>query len=97
MRRVGYGFEKKHSSTHARRTRLLAARRGCTRPVPAVPADKSLAQTMDLNIFTLSSKILRNNILCFIPEIVGAIAHNIYENNVYDLFQVSNNYLIALF
>jgi hypothetical protein len=50
MRRVGYGFEKKNPSTRARRTRLsavpapavLAARRGCTRPVPAVPADNPL-------------------------------------------------------
>jgi hypothetical protein len=56
MRRVGYGFEKKKPSTCARRTRLPAvpvtalpaARRGCTRPVPAVPADKSLSLSASL-------------------------------------------------
>jgi hypothetical protein len=42
MRRVGYGFEKKNPSIRAHRTRLPAVRRGCTRPVSAVPAVKSL-------------------------------------------------------
>jgi hypothetical protein len=37
MRRVEYGFEKKNPST-----RRARARHGCTWPVPAVPAGKSL-------------------------------------------------------
>jgi hypothetical protein len=53
MKQVGYGFEKKNSSTRARCTRLPsvsvpvlpAARRGCTRPVPA---GKSLIPTTSL-------------------------------------------------
>jgi hypothetical protein len=52
MKRVGYSFEKK-SSTCARPTRLpaapvlalSAARRGCARPVPAVPVSNSLMDT----------------------------------------------------
>jgi hypothetical protein len=53
MRRVRYGFGKKNPSTRARRTRLPAvpvpavpaARRECTRPVPAVPTGKPLVGT----------------------------------------------------
>jgi hypothetical protein len=62
MRQVGYDFEKKKPSTRARRIRLPAvpvpalpaARRGCTRSVPAVPASKSLpVDTMDVITMTL--------------------------------------------
>jgi hypothetical protein len=52
---------------------------------------------MDLNFFTLSSEVSQVNILYFVPGVVRAIAPNIYGSNVYDISQVPNNYLIALF
>jgi hypothetical protein len=51
---------------------------------------------MDLNIFTLSSEVSHVDILNFVPRIVLAIAPNIYESNVYDLYQVPNNCSIVL-
>jgi hypothetical protein len=51
---------------------------------------------MDLNIFTLLSKVSHIDILNFVPGVVRAIASNIYRSNVYDPFQVPNNCSIAL-
>jgi hypothetical protein len=51
---------------------------------------------MDLNIFILLSEVSHVDILKFVPEVVRAIASNIYGSNVYDPSQVPNNYSIAL-
>jgi hypothetical protein len=51
---------------------------------------------MDLNIFTLSSKVSHVDILNYVPGVVQAIALNIYGSIVYDHSQVPNNYSITL-